>query len=277
MSEPANRTHPPLDILLDTALTLATTAGQLLKAGAGSSHSAEHKAASTDLVTAFDRRAEEIIVAGLRERYPSHRILAEEGGERHGDPQAPCWIVDPLDGTTNFAHGLPWFSVSIACAINGEVELGVVQNPVLGWTFAAIRGRGATLNGQAIEVSKTDALDLALLSTGFPYDRRTSVENNLAQFVAFKRRAQGIRRTGSAALDLALVAAGRFDGYWEMKLQPWDIAAGVLLCQEAGGKVTDWRGHPVNLFRGEVLATNGAIHAPMLEVLGRTHHGQFQL
>jgi len=277
MEESKSPSDLPAEVLLDTALSLASAAGHVLLAGAGMRHNAEHKAATTDLVTVYDRRAEDLIVAGLRARYPHHRILAEEGGERHGDPAAPCWIIDPLDGTTNFAHGLPWFSISIACAIADEVHLGVVLAPALGWTFTAIRGHGATLNGQPITVSKTDGLDMALLSTGFPYDRRTSPENNLAQFVAFKRRAQGIRRTGSAALDLSLVAAGRFDGYWEMKLSPWDIAAGILLCQEAGGTVSDWRGHPVNLFRGEVLATNGLLHAPMLDVLARTHHGQFQL
>lgn len=265
------------EVLFDTALSLATAAGELLLEGAGRRHSADTKGASTDLVTVFDRRAEELIVTGLRARYPDHRILAEEGGERHGDPAGPCWIVDPLDGTTNFAHGLPWFSVSIACAIDDEVRVGVVLCPALGWTFGAILGRGAMLNGRPLAVSKTAALDLALLSTGFPYDRRTSIENNLAQFVAFKRRAQGIRRTGSAALDLALVADGRFDGYWEMKLAPWDIAAGILLVKEAGGAVSDWRGHPVNLFRGEVLATNGALHLPMIDVLSRTQHGEFQL
>jgi myo-inositol-1(or 4)-monophosphatase len=269
--------EPAIEVLLDTALSLGLAASEVLMEGAGQRHVADHKAANTDLVTSFDRRADEILVQGLRQRFPSHRILAEESGEHRGDPTAPCWIVDPLDGTTNFVHGLPWFSVSIACAIADEVRVGVVLVPALSWRFTAIRGRGATLNGQPLAVSQTDGLDRSLLSTGFPYDRRTSIENNLAQFVAFKRQVQGIRRTGSAALDLALVAAGRFDGYWEMKLSPWDIAAGMLLVQEAGGKVSDWRGHPVNLFRGEVLATNGAIHGPMLDVLARTQHGQIAL
>lgn len=277
VNPPEPRAEPPLEVLLDTAISLASAAGQLLLGGAGLTHSAEFKKASTDLVTNFDRSAESLIVNGLRARYPHHRVLAEEGGEHHGDPTAPCWIVDPLDGTTNFAHGLPMFSVSIACAVADVVQVGVVHAPALGWTFSAMRGRGALLNGQPLAVSKTDGLDVAMLSTGFPYDRRTSDENNLAQFVAFKRRAQGIRRFGSASIDLALVAAGRFDGYWEMKLSPWDIAAGILLCEEAGGTVSDWRGHSVNLFRGEVLATNGPLHQPMLDVLGRTQHGQFQL
>ncbi len=277
MSPPTNFTEVPVEVLLDTALSLAGAAGDLLLSGVGAQHSADHKIATTDLVTVFDRRAEELIVKGLHERFPGHRILAEESGEHHGDPLAPCWIIDPLDGTTNFAHGLPWFCVSIACAVADEVRVGVVLAPALNWRFTAMRGRGAYLNGQRLSVSQTDELDLALLATGFPYDRRTSKENNLAQFVAMKRRAQGIRRFGSAAMDLALTAAGRLDGYWEMKLNPWDIAAGLLLCEEAGGKVSDWRGHPVNLFRGEVLATNGAIHLPMLDLLGRIGHGQFEV
>ncbi len=267
----------PLEVLLDTALGLATAAGEVLAEGAGITHNADFKAATTDLVTAFDRRAEDVIVAGLRARYPSHRILAEEGGERGGEPGAPCWIVDPLDGTTNFAHGLPFFSVSIACAVADVVLVGVILAPLLGWRFTAMRGGGAMLNGKPLSVSNVAALDRAMLATGFPYDRRTSVENNLAQFVAFKRRVQGIRRFGSAALDLALLGAGRMDGYWEMKLRPWDIAAGILMCQEAGGLVTDWRGQPVDLYRGEVLASNRLLHSSMLDVLASTQHGQFQL
>ena len=191
---------------------------------------------------------------------PRHRILAEEGGERPGDRDAPLWIIDPLDGTTNFAHGLPLFSVSIACVVGGSARVGVVYAPALGFRFAAVRGGGATCNGRPIGVSQTAALDSALLTTGFPYDRRTSPENNLAQFVSLKKRARGIRRLGSAALDLSLVAAGKFDGYWEMKLKPWDIAAGLLLCEEAGGQISNWSGGPSDLFRGEVLATNRHIH-----------------
>jgi myo-inositol-1(or 4)-monophosphatase len=265
--------------LLDTALAVATAAGDLLSSGANAIHSADYKGSTTDLVTDFDRRAEELIVSGLRARFPDHRILAEEGGERSPGSRrdAPCWIVDPLDGTTNFAHGLPNFCVSIACAIDDKVRVGVLLAPVLGWRFVAVRGGGATLNGRPIAVSKTASIDVAMLSTGFPYDRRTAVENNLAQFVALKRRAQAIRRFGSAALDLGLVAAGRLDAYWEMKLKPWDMAAGLLICEEAGGKVTDWKGAPAELDRGEVLASNGHLHAEILDVLLHTEHGRFVL
>lgn len=253
--------------LLDSALALAAAAGEVLLSGLGRSLIVETKSDDTDLVTRFDREAEAVIVDGLRARYPQHRILAEEGGERPGEHGAPCWIIDPLDGTTNFAHGLPLFSVSIACLVDGLVRVGVVLAPAMGWRFAAVRGQGATLNGRPIGVSQTESLDSALLTTGFPYDRRTSPANNLAQFVAFKKRVRGIRRLGSAAIDLSLVAAGKFDGYWEMKLKPWDIAAGTLICEEAGGLVTNWSGGPLDLFRGEVLASNRFLHDSMLSVL----------
>jgi myo-inositol-1(or 4)-monophosphatase len=260
---------------LDTALALAHAAGTLLSEGALSRHPAQSKSVSNDLVTAYDRAAEDLIVSGLRARYPDHRILGEEGGDRGGDARAPRWIIDPLDGTTNFAHGLPLFSVSIACEVDGELAVGVVMAPALNMTFAAMRGHGATRNGLPIHVSDVDTLDSALLVTGFPYDRRTARENNFAQFVALKKKAQGIRRLGSAALDLAFTAAGSFDGYWEMRLSPWDVAAGILLVQEAGGTVTDWKGLAVSLERCEVLASNGRIHDAMRGVLTTTQHGQF--
>lgn len=252
---------------LDAALSLGGAAGALLLSGAGRSHAADSKSSAADLVTRYDRAAEELIVEGLKARFPDHRILAEEGGERAGDPAAPLWIVDPLDGTTNFAHGLPYFAVSIACQVDGVVEVGAIVAPALGWTFAARRGAGAHQNGEVLHVSRTAALSGALLATGFPYDRRTSKENNFAQFERFQRAAQGVRRFGSAALDLCLCASGHLDGYWEMKLKPWDIAAGSLLVQEAGGRVTCYSGAPCDLSRGEILASNGCIHEEMIQVL----------
>lgn len=258
---------------LDTALALAHAAGSLLNAGAHARHPARNKGTVTDLVTQFDKAAEDLIVAGIRSRYPDHRILAEEGGDHGGQAGAPRWIIDPLDGTTNFAHGLPMFSVSIACEIDGQLAVGVVAAPALGQVFAAARGHGATRNGQPIHVSTVDRLDGALLVTGFPYDRHTAKENNFAQFVALKKQAQGIRRFGSAALDLAFTAAGSFDGYWEMRLNAWDVAAGILLVEEAGGTVSDWHGDAVSLTRCEVLATNGQIHQAVSTVLKNTPHG----
>ena len=262
-------------LYLEAALTLAEQAGALLREGALSTQPAESKSTASDLVTKYDRAAEELIVSGLQARFPRHRILGEEGGDRGGEAGQPRWIVDPLDGTTNFAHGLPMFTVSIGCEVDGELAVGVVLAPAMGLTFAARRGQGTTRNGQAVRVSQVATLDRALLVTGFPYDRHTAVENNFAQFVALKKRAQGIRRTGSAALDLALVASGGFDGYWEMKLKPWDIAAGILLVQEAGGVVTSWRGERVSLQQGEVLASNGLVHEQVRQVLGQTQHNVF--
>lgn len=261
---------PESEILqyLDAALVVAEQAGALLREGALAAHPAESKSTSNDLVTRYDRAAEELIVSGLSRRFPAHRVLAEEGGARPGgDLAAPQWIVDPLDGTTNFAHGLPLFSVSIALSIGGVIQVGVVAAPALGLTFSAGRGLGARRNGQRLRVSDARTLDRALLSTGFPYDRRTHPQNNFAEFIAVKKRAQGVRRLGSAALDLAMVAAGAFDGYWEMRLQAWDIAAGMLLVEEAGGQVSDWRGGPVDLTRCEILATNGHIHDELAAVI----------
>lgn len=254
-------------VWLDAALEIGARAGALLSEGQGGPFDIHTKGETTDLVTSFDRAAEALIVEGLRAHFPSHRILAEEGGEHPGDDGAPCWIIDPIDGTTNFAHGLPMYCVSIALAVQGVLRVGVLVAPALRWQFAARRGHGATLNGQRLTVSSTHALENALLATGFPYDRKTSPNNNFAQFVALKRQARGIRRFGSAALDLALVAAGRFDGYWEMKLKPWDVAAGILLVQEAGGHVTNWQGQPVDLSQGEVLASNGLLHPQILAAL----------
>lgn len=279
MSAPSRLSEPtPFDqALLESALALAEAAGAVLLGGVGSTHASESKSTSADLVTAYDRAAEEVILRGIRERHPGHRILAEESGSWDGDAAAPCWIVDPLDGTTNFAHGLPLFSVSIAVAVGEEVRAGVVYAPALSLCFSAVRGGGARRNGQPIRVSSTDSLEQAMLATGFPYDRRTATDNNFAQFVAFKRRAQGIRRFGSAALDLSFLACGSFDGYWEMKLKPWDVAAGLLLVEEAGGKLSDWSGNPVSLARGEVLASNGPLHPAMQSLLARIRPGDFSV
>lgn len=258
---------------LDAALSIAQAAGRVLAEGAFRRHDAESKSATTDLVTRYDRAAEEVIVAAIRSRFPDHRILAEESGAHGSDDGAPRWIIDPLDGTTNFAHGLPLFSVSIACEWEGKVRVGVVSAPALGWTFSASLGHGAQRNGQPISVSQTPTIERALLVTGFPYDRKTAKENNFAQFVTLKRRAQGIRRLGSAALDLSLVAAGSLDGYWEMKLKPWDIAAGLLIAREAGAIHSDWQGRPVELARGEVLCANPRLHSELLGVLSSVEHG----
>lgn len=219
-----------------------------------------------DLVTEADRAAEQLIVELILQRFPDHDILAEEEGmqSRGSDHR---WIIDPVDGTTNFAHGFPWFAISIGLEIRGELVLGVVYNPCSKEFFLAERGLGASLNGRPVRVSAVNALPMALLATGFPYDRKQSDVNNYDHFISFQQSAQACRRPGAASLDLACVAAGRFDGYWEMKLKPWDVAAGVLLVEEAGGMVTDFDGMPMRLDGSECLASNGRLHGAMQAVL----------
>jgi myo-inositol-1(or 4)-monophosphatase len=249
----------------DTLLLATREAGRVLMEKYATGVTVAYKGA-IDLVTDADHAAERVVAAILRERHPDHDLLAEEGdyGRRAADH---CWIVDPLDGTTNFAHGFPWFAVSIALAVRGVVVLGAVFNPHNQELFIAERGRGATLNGRPLRVSTTDELGRALLATGFAYDHKTSPANNYAHFERFQRLAQAVRRAGVASLDLACVAAGRFDGFWELKLKPWDVAAGVLMVEEAGGRVSDYAGQPMPLDRGEILASNGRLHAAMQEVL----------
>jgi myo-inositol-1(or 4)-monophosphatase len=249
----------------DTLLLAVETAGRVLMDKLAHGVTVSYKGA-IDLVTEADHASEQAIVAIIRERHPDHDILAEEGD--YGDLGADRrWIVDPLDGTTNFAHGFPWFAVSIALEVRGEVVLGAVFNPYNRELFVAERGCGATLNGRPLKVSSTATLERALLATGFAYDHKVNPANNYLHFERFQRAAQAVRRAGVASLDLACVAAGRFDGFWELKLKAWDVAAGVLLVEEAGGRVTDYAGAPMPLDRGEILASNGLLHAAMQECL----------
>lgn len=219
-----------------------------------------------DLVTEADRQSEALIVNLIREQYPEHDILAEEGdyGCTGSDYR---WIIDPLDGTTNYAHGFPWFAVSIALEVRGRLELGVVYNPYVGELYFAERGTGAFLNDRRLQVSAIDTLERSLLATGFAYDHKKCNANNYDYFTRFQRASQACRRPGAASLDLASLAAGRFDGFWEMKLKPWDLAAGILLIEEAGGLVTDFDSQPMVLDSLECLASNRLIHAEMQELL----------
>ncbi len=221
-----------------------------------------------NLVTDADRQSEETIVSLLRSRFPDHQILAEEGSTG-GNSGRYRWIIDPLDGTTNYAHGYPHFAVSIALEQAGTVTLGVVYDPILKELFLAQRGKGATLNGRPLAVSSVDQLIHALVCTGFPYDR-SQFSATLRRWEYFVRRAQGVRRDGSAALDLCYVGAGHFDAFWEDHLSPWDAAAAALIVQEAGGQVTDFQGHAPNIYRGDLVATNGLLHSAMLEGLDRS-------
>ena len=217
-----------------------------------------------DLVTVADRRSEALIVGRLRERFPDHAIVAEEGGN-HRSSSDYCWYVDPLDGTTNYAHGFPVYCVTLGLAYRGEVIAGVVYDPTRNDIYTAERGAGAYLNNQRLHVSRTDNLNESLVATGFP-PFATNHELNVQFYFRFTYLSHGIRRAGSAALDLCCVAAGRFEGFWELKLNPWDKAAGTLIVTEAGGRVTDVRGGAFNLLGDDVFASNGLVHDQMLEV-----------
>jgi myo-inositol-1(or 4)-monophosphatase len=260
---------PNPNTLLKAAAVIARSAGELLKEAYHQPREIDTKSSTIDLVTQADRASEAMILNALRERFPEHNILAEESHPA-GAGAGLTWIVDPLDGTTNFAHGFPVFAVSIALWDEQGPLLGVVYDPLREECFAAVRGQGATLNDEPIHVSNIKTLDKALLATGFPYDRHTAEDNNVASFSAFIRKAQGVRRAGSAALDQCYVACGRLDGFWEMRLHAWDVAAGMLIVREAGGKVTDYQDDEKSdlLRRGEqIVASNGLIHSGMIETL----------
>jgi myo-inositol-1(or 4)-monophosphatase len=254
------------------AIHAARAAGHLLMSRLGASHRVASKGTTIDLVTEMDARAEELIVDRLAAAFPDDTILAEERGTAAGR-SGRRWIVDPLDGTTNYAHGLPIFCVSIALEVERCVVLGVAYDPSADELYVAERGRGATVNDQPLAVSTTPALEQSLLATGFPYDIRVTRETNLAEYAAFAVRCRGVRRLGSAVLDLAWVASGRFDAFWELRLGPWDAAAGSLLVEEAGGRVTSVTGEALDLEAPAVVASNGRIHDAMLAVLRQVRSG----
>jgi myo-inositol-1(or 4)-monophosphatase len=255
---------------LKAALSAAKGAGEVLRKGFGWQHSVRYKG-EVDLVTEVDEQAEQVIREILLGAFPAYGMLAEEGGALVGEEDAR-WIVDPLDGTTNYAHGLPLFCVSVALERAGEVVVGVVHDPMHEETFVAEQGRGATLNGERIKVSDTEELIRALIATGFPYDRPKMPEA-LDLFGRFAAITRGMRRLGSTALDLCYVASGRLDGYYERGIWAWDIAAGGLILQEAGGKVTDYRGGVLDLEGREIVASNGALHAAMTRLTGEDMRG----
>ena len=247
------------------ALLAAQKAGDLLVAMSSGDLKVEYKGA-IDLVTQADRVAEALIVKLLRKQFPGDDIMTEESDqERTGSDRR--WIIDPLDGTTNYAHRFPFWCVSIAFEFKGQVVLGAIYNPNLNELFTARKGIGAWMNGNKIKVSSQSVLKKSLLATGFPYDVHYSRKDNLDNFRKFIKRAQAVRRPGSAALDLAFVACGRFDGFWEMKLKTWDMAAASLMVAEAGGKLSGFKGQKFSIYVPECLATNGKIHREMIEVL----------
>ena len=229
-----------------------------------------------NLVTIADVASQKTILTLIKKHFPTHDYIAEENGTKLSGSEY-IWVIDPIDGTTNFAHTLPQCSISIALFYRGTPVLGGVKNPITGETFLAQKGKGATLNGKKIHVSKTARLDQSLLVTGFPYDRANHMPELLARLERFLNVCHGVRRLGSAALDLCWVAAGRLDGYWEQSLRPWDVAAGTLILQEAGGKVTNFAGKPfekIQDYGQTVLASNGKIHLQMFRLIGKTNAAQ---
>lgn len=247
------------------ALDLARESGALLNEMFSKKHQIHFKG-DINIVTEADKMSENLIIRKIHHAFPEHGILSEESDAIAGDGKMR-WIIDPLDGTTNYAHGYPVFCVSIALEKNGQVILGVIYDPTRNDMFFAEHGEGAFLNGKKLAVSNCSNLSQSLLATGFPYDIRESKENNLDYFNSMAVNVQAIRRAGAAALDLAYLAAGRFDGFWELKLKPWDTAAGCLMVEEAGGVISDISGNPWNLQSPDILASNGLIHDQMIKVL----------
>ncbi len=253
------------DRFLHLALSAAKEAGRLQKLQFGKAIQVEYKG-ETNPVTEVDKLSEKAIVRIIVEAFPDHDILTEETPfEGKGSPFK--WIVDPLDGTTNYLRGYPSFAVSIGLELEGAIQIAVAYQPILDELFWAEKGKGAYLNGNRIRVSTVNSLDRSLLCTGFPYGIRENPDLYLRYFREFIIRSFALRRPGSAVIDLCYLAAGRFDGFWEMRLHPWDMAAGSLIVTEAGGKITDFQGRPFNIYLDEILASNGRIHEEMLQIM----------
>lgn len=262
-------TPEDLQRFLDVATEAAMAGGAVLQKYWGNLSSIQEKGRSGDLVTEADRASEVEVLAVLKRHFPDHAILAEESGQL-GQLDSPLlWAVDPLDGTTNYAHQYPLCAVSIGLLVAGVPTVGVVYNPILQDLYRAAKGLGATHNRQPIQISATTKLSDSLLVTGFAYDRRETLDNNYAEFCHLTHLTQGVRRGGSAAIDLAHVASGCLDGYWERGLSPWDLAAGVVLVEEAGGQISAYDGGPFDIYSGRLVATNGALHRPIIQELGQ--------
>lgn len=258
------------DNIINVAIEAAKDAGLFLKNNVGKIKTIERKyGQERNLVTEIDKISEKIIIEKIKNHFPDHDILAEESGSKHASKSDYKWIIDPLDGTTNFTHGLPIFCVSIGVEKNGEIIIGVIYDPNLNEIFVAEKGNGAYMNDKKIHVSKIATLSHSLLVTGFPYNIAENPNNAIERFITFLYHSQAVRRMGSAAIDLAYVAAGRYDGFWEVALNPWDVAAGSLIIMEAGGVITDFSGKSFNVYCKEVLASNGLIHKEMISVFSK--------
>ncbi len=259
--------------MLATAIDLVRQAGNLLRQGhSNGAGRTVSKSSAVDLVTEYDLASERLITAGLRQHFPDYAVLGEESA--HTLPESgPVWVIDPLDGTTNFAHGFPVFSISLALLVDRQPTLGVVYDPLRDDLFWAQRGQGAWRGEQRLHVASSFSLATSLLATGFPYDRATAADNNLAEFSYFMPRTRGVRRAGSAALDMAWVAAGWLNGYWERGVQVWDIAAAILMVQEAGGVVTTYAGRPWQPGDRTVVAASNEVHELLLHGLAEARRG----
>jgi myo-inositol-1(or 4)-monophosphatase len=258
--------------LLQCAVEAAQTAGTILKEGFGTRFKTENKEGIHNLVTEYDHKAENAIIELIKSKFPSHTFLAEESGESGVKSilkDEVRWIIDPLDGTVNFAHNIPIFCVSVAAELNGEIVAGAIYQPITDELFTAEKDGGAFLNGTLLKVTETNLLKDSILVTGFPYNVSENPHGCIDHFAQLLKLGLPIRRLGSAAIDLAYVAAGRFDGFWEVRLQPWDVAAGWLLVKEAGGKLTHYDNSTYELGAGTMLATNGKIHTELSDFLTR--------
>lgn len=253
--------------LQECAVAAALEGGKILREGFGSSFTIKSKSDRNDLVTEYDHKSEIAIINFIKSRYSDHKFLAEESGLTGNTDEVITWVIDPLDGTVNYAHSLPIFSVSIAAVKNNEILCAAVYQPILDELFTATKGQGAMLNNQIIKPSSSKSLESSFLVTGFPYNVHKNPGHCVEHFIGMIRQGIPIRRLGSAALDLAYVACGRFDGFWEVELKPWDVAAGVLILSEAGGKVTQYNKDEYWITDDNMLATNGLIHEQLSETL----------
>lgn len=252
--------------MIEDIIDLSKQAGSLIREGFGKQFKVDFKTNEINLVTEIDTASEKLITDFIKKKYPTHGILAEEGSDVNKSSEY-LWVIDPLDGTTNFAHGLPIFSVSIGLQKNRETIAGVVYDVMQDIVYAAEKGSGATAKSVKIKVSENNNLQHSLLVTGFPYNIKDNPDKALERFAILSKKSRGIRRLGSAAIDFCYVAKGVFDGFWEVHLNPWDICAGNLIVEEAGGIVTDFDGNPIDIFTKRILCTNKKIHQKMIEVM----------
>lgn len=252
--------------MLEKIFEITREAGKIVRKGFSENFSVDFKSNETDLVTEIDKKSEDAIISFIKKNFPSHKILAEESGKTSGSSEY-VWVIDPIDGTTNFAHGLPIFSISIGVQKNNETIYGVVYDVMRDAMYFAEKGNGSFMNEKKLAVSTNDDLRRSVLVTGFPYNIKENPHRAIERFGKFLRKSRAIRRLGSAAIDLCYVAQGVFDGFWEVHLNPWDMCAGKLIVEEAGGLVTNFKGEEMTIYSKQLLATNGKVHEEMMKVL----------